>query len=69
MHLCIYNVCCNTNAFLGKIVYIFKDLYMCEKWCEIKKILEGFDKFYWNSEILYIYYGNGKNKEAANKSH
>lgn len=52
MHLCIYNVCCNANAFLGKIVYIFKDLYMCEKWCEIKKMLEGFDKFYWNSEMV-----------------
>ena len=25
---------------------------MCEKWCEIKKILEGFDKFYWNSEMV-----------------
>lgn len=52
MHLCIYNVCCNANAFFGKIVYIFKDLYMCEKWCEIKKNLEGFDKFYWNSEMV-----------------
>lgn len=25
---------------------------MCEKWCEIKKMLEGFDKFYWNSEMV-----------------
>lgn len=50
MHLYIYNVCCNAKAFWENSLY-FKDLYMCEKWCEIKKILEGFDKFYWNSEI------------------
>lgn len=25
---------------------------MCEKWCEIKKMLEGFDKFYWDSEMV-----------------